>query len=79
LPFLVINAMLATVNPEHLKSQGIPLTPALWRIARSEEFFGARRKLLAQSFNEFVREDLPGRRLRQPTMQLEPEQTLIAS
>jgi hypothetical protein len=54
---------LAQVNPQYLKSQCIPLTPGLWRIAKSDEFFAARRKLLAQSFNDFLRDALPGRRL----------------
>lgn len=46
-----------------LDSQCIPLETGLWRIAKSGEFFSARRELLAESFNEFIREALPKRRL----------------
>jgi hypothetical protein len=46
-----------------LDSQCIPVESKLWRVAKSDEFFTARRELLAESFNEFVREALPKRRL----------------
>ena len=46
-----------------LESQCVPLDPYLWRINRAETFFAARRKLLAESFNEFVRKSLPSRKL----------------
>jgi hypothetical protein len=46
-----------------LKSQCIPTNVGLWAIDRAEEFWTARRELLANSFNEFVRRSLPQRRL----------------
>lgn len=54
---------LQDIEPRYLESQCIPLDENLWRIKKSEEFFGARRGILAQSFNDFVREALPGRKL----------------
>jgi hypothetical protein len=54
---------LSKVDEKLLESQAIPLNPSLWRIDHADEFFAARRKLLAASFNDFVREALPGRRL----------------
>ncbi len=45
------------------ESQCIPADQAFWRIDRAEEFWAARRKLLAESFNGFVRQALPQRRL----------------
>jgi hypothetical protein len=44
-----------------LDSQCIPVESKFWRVAKSEEFFAARRELLAESFNELVREALPKR------------------
>jgi len=35
----------------------------LWRIDQAELFWQARRELLAQSFNEFLRDALPQRRM----------------
>lgn len=46
-----------------LKSQCIPLDKELWRIDYAPEFWAARRELLAASFNEFLRDALPQRRL----------------
>ncbi len=46
-----------------LKSQCIPTDSALWRIDQAESFWRARRRLLADSFNEYIRKSLPGRRL----------------
>ncbi len=46
-----------------LESQCVPLDPSLWRIRQADAFFAARRKLLAESFNDFVREALPNRKL----------------
>lgn len=46
-----------------LHSQCIPEDPSLWAINRAEEFWKERRILLAESFNEFLKDALPGRRL----------------
>jgi hypothetical protein len=54
---------LSDIKPAILESQCVPLDPALWRIKEADEFFHARRKLLADSFNDFVKSALPGRRL----------------
>jgi hypothetical protein len=43
--------------------QCIPTDSELWRIDRAEEFWQSRRELLAGSFNEFVRDALPQRRM----------------
>jgi hypothetical protein len=52
---------LENIDRPVLDSQCIPLESRIWRIAKSDEFFSARRELLAESFNEFVREALPKR------------------
>lgn len=54
---------LSEIKPALLKSQCVPVDSALWRIREADAFFAARRGLLADSFNEFVRESLPGRKL----------------
>jgi hypothetical protein len=54
---------LSEIKPAFLKSQCIPIDPALWRVREADAFFAARRDLLADSFNEFVRRSLPGRKL----------------
>jgi hypothetical protein len=54
---------LAKLKTGVLESQCIPTDSALWRIDRAESFWQARRELLAESFNEFVRESLPQRRV----------------
>ena len=54
---------LAKLPPRVLKSQCIPTDSALWRIDKAEAFWGARRELLAESFNEYVRTALPNRQL----------------
>lgn len=46
-----------------IKSQCIPLDDSLWAITRAEDFWAARRELLAESFNDFLRDSLPQRRL----------------
>jgi hypothetical protein len=46
-----------------LESQCIPLDQSLWLIDRADEFWAARRELLADAFNDFLRETLPQRRL----------------
>jgi hypothetical protein len=45
------------------RSQCIPEESALWRISEASGFWAARRELLAESFNEFLRVSLPNRRL----------------
>jgi hypothetical protein len=52
---------LQKVNESLLRSQCIPTEEILWAIDSAEVFFAARRDLLAESFNEFVRDALPGR------------------
>jgi hypothetical protein len=46
-----------------LKSQCIPSDSTLWSIDSAPLFWKARRELLADAFNEFVREALPNRRV----------------
>jgi hypothetical protein len=46
-----------------LTSQCIPTDQSLWTIDRAEDFWDARRELLATSFNDFLRASLPDRRL----------------
>jgi hypothetical protein len=54
---------LSQINRSVLKSQCVPLDSGLWRIRNADAFFVARRKLLAESFNEFVKRSLPNRKL----------------
>ncbi len=54
---------LAEIKPEFLESQCVPLDPAIWRIKQAEAFFNARRNLLSESFNDYVRGALAGRKL----------------
>ncbi len=54
---------LKTTKLRILKSQCIPTDSALWRIDRAESFWRARRGLLADSFNEYIRKSLPQRHL----------------
>lgn len=54
---------LKTLSKKVLASQCIPMEENLWRVDQSHEFWEARRALLAESFNEFVRNSLPGRKL----------------
>lgn len=51
------------IKPTLLESQCIPLDSTLWRVSEAGAFFATRRALLAESFNEFVREALPNRKL----------------
>ncbi|HEX4962319.1 MAG TPA: DUF262 domain-containing protein [Thermoanaerobaculia bacterium] len=53
---------LKQVKPKVLESQCVPLDPNLWSVQRSSDFWQARRSILAEAFNEFVREALPHRR-----------------
>ena len=47
-----------------LKSQCIPTDQSLWAIDQADAFWAARRELLSDSFNDFLRDSLPQRRLR---------------
>jgi len=51
------------LKPEVLESQCIPTDRRLWEIAHAVAFWSARRDLLASSFNDFLRDSLPQRRL----------------
>ncbi|MGD9923647.1 MAG: DUF262 domain-containing protein [Pseudorhodoplanes sp.] len=55
---------LAEVGEQVRQSQCIPNDPTLWRIDRAEEFWEARRELLADGFNAALRKLLPGRRIK---------------
>ncbi|HUC36933.1 MAG TPA: DUF262 domain-containing protein [Acidimicrobiales bacterium] len=54
---------LADIKPAILESQCVPLDPLIWRIKQADAFFAARRKLLADSFNDYLRRSLLGRKL----------------
>ena len=54
---------LKRLTPRVLKSQCIPTNTSLWTIDQAEEFWQARRELLAESFNEYVKAGLPHRRV----------------
>ena len=54
---------LSEIDSAILESQCVPLDRSLWSIGTAESFYAARRKLLAESFNEFLRGALPGRKL----------------
>jgi hypothetical protein len=54
---------LKRIDPRVVKSQCIPSDDSLWAINRAEDFWVARRELLAESFNDFLRDSLPQRRL----------------
>jgi len=54
---------LKKLKPRVLHSQCVPDDRKLWLTDRAEEFFKARRELLAESFNDYVRSSLPGRRV----------------
>ena len=54
---------LAKVSREVRRSQCIPDDESLWRIDRCEEFWDARRRLLADAFNQALRKRLPGRHI----------------
>ncbi len=53
---------LKTLKPGILKSQCVPEDPGLWLVERAEAFWDARRHLLAEAFNDFVKRPLPERR-----------------
>jgi len=46
-----------------LVSQCVPLDNTFWAVDLAEQFWAARRELLAESFNDFLRKSLPQRRL----------------
>ena len=54
---------LPNISRHVLESQLVPMEKSLWKISRAEEFWKKRRQLLADAFNEFVRQRLPNRRL----------------
>jgi hypothetical protein len=53
---------LKQIKPEVLKSQCVPSERSLWDIENAQQFWSERRKLLADAFNEYVRDSLPNRR-----------------
>ena len=55
---------LKEIDPAFLESQCIPVDPTLWLVREADAFFTARRTLLAASFNEFVHDALPNRKLK---------------
>lgn len=57
---------LAKLPRSVLESQCIPTDESLWRIDRAKEFWDARRGLLAEAFNEHLRDSLPNRRVEVP-------------
>jgi hypothetical protein len=54
---------LKDIKAKVLDSQCVPRNKGLWLIAKSEEFWQARRLLLAASFNDYIRAALPQRQL----------------
>ena len=54
---------LKRIESRVLKSQCIPADQSLWAVDRASDFWAARRELLADAFNEFLRESFPARRL----------------
>jgi hypothetical protein len=54
---------LKKIKPKVLESQCVPLDRNLWSIDNADEFWAARRQLLAESFNAFVIEAMPQRRV----------------
>jgi hypothetical protein len=54
---------LKKIGSRVLKSQCVPEDQNLWAIDRAEDFWSARKDLLADSFNEFLRSSFPLRRL----------------
>jgi hypothetical protein len=54
---------LKKISTRILRSQCVPADRSLWRIEKAEKFWAARRELLAESFNDFLRQALPQRRV----------------
>jgi hypothetical protein len=46
-----------------LESQCIPTDPELWQVDQAHKFWQARKELLADAFNDFLRSALPNRRV----------------
>jgi hypothetical protein len=57
---------LGKLKKEVLESQCIPLDKDLWHIDRAEDFWRARERLLADGFNAFLRDAMPGRHIGTP-------------
>lgn len=49
------SAYLPEIAPKRLKSQFVPLDPSLWEVDRFQDFLAARRGLLAEGINGFLR------------------------
>lgn len=54
---------LKKVKSKILESQCIPQNSKLWRIDQADSFWQARRQLLADSFNDYIRKSLTSRRV----------------
>ena len=54
---------LKRISKRSLDSQCVPDNRELWTVDQAEKFWKARRTLLASSFNEFLKDALPGRRM----------------
>jgi hypothetical protein len=54
---------LGKLNAQALASQCIPAERELWRVEKAEEFWRARRMLLADAFNDLLRAKLRGRKI----------------
>lgn len=54
---------LKKIDARILRSQCVPEDRSLWRIEKAGKFWAARRELLAESFNDFLRVALPQRRV----------------
>jgi hypothetical protein len=54
---------LARLRADVLESQCIPADRSLWRVERAEDFWEARKALLSNAFNEYLKTSLPDRRL----------------
>jgi hypothetical protein len=54
---------LASIEPEVLQSQAIPLDRSLWHVNRADEFWSKRQELLAGAFNDYLKSAFSKRRL----------------
>lgn len=54
---------LKKVSKKILASQCIPTDESLWHVDRADEFWAARKELVAEAFNDFINEALPNRRI----------------